>query len=52
MSLKSDRERSFQRSDLLKDAASCLSGWLGNHVLYEKVQVILEVGYDVDRAVS
>jgi hypothetical protein len=51
MSLKSDRERSFQRPNLLKDAASCLAGRLRNHVLHEKVQVILDVGYDVDRAV-
>ena len=51
MSLKSDRERSFQWTNLLEDVASCLAGRLGNHVLHEEVQVILEVGYDFDREV-
>ena len=51
LSLKSDRERSFQGTNLLEDAASCLAGRLGNHVLHEEVQVILEVGYDFDREV-
>ena len=52
MSLKSDRERSFQWTNLLEDVASCLAGRLGNHVLHEEVQIILEVGYYFDLELS
>ena len=51
MSFESDRKRSFQGPDLLEYAAGCLAGRLGDHVLYEQVQVILEVGNYLDREV-